>query len=143
SCAVDLAQIDTCDQVFATLVEGETPLGQPESDGTGIVRLRGESGGRAHLLICRFGGPPLGNRHLDLLAVELDGEALPEYSMIALRETLGLATPASLIAPPSSVMTPGLAGAYFVQQLVNGISAGAILALVATGYSLIYGITGA
>ena len=39
-------------------------------------------------------------------------------------------------------MSPARAAAYFLQQLINGLTLGAVLALISVGYSLIYGITG-
>src|SRR5258706_3851116 len=43
-------------------------------------------------------------------------------------------------------MIPGTRGRsgmdYFLQQLVNGISLGAIYALIAIGYTMVYGIIG-
>jgi branched-chain amino acid transport system permease protein len=59
-----------------------------------------------------------------------------------LRHVLGLATPNALLGPPVPPAPPGLMAAYLVQQIVNGLSMGAMLALIATGFSLVYGITG-
>ena len=36
----------------------------------------------------------------------------------------------------------GTAGLYFIQQTLNGLSLGCVYALIAIGYSLVYGITG-
>jgi branched-chain amino acid transport system permease protein len=43
------------------------------------------------------------------------------------------------IAP---IMPPGRAWPYFIQEVLNGLVLGAVLALVAVGYSLVYGVTG-
>jgi branched-chain amino acid transport system permease protein len=141
-CAIDVQQAEICRQIFTTLAGGSVPVPAPDSDGAGIVELHGTGASLGRHLVCRFGGPPLTRHHLDLMAVELDGTALPDTSLIMLRHVLGLATPGALLAPPALPMPPGLMTAYLVQQIINGLSIGAMLALVATGFSLVYGITG-
>jgi branched-subunit amino acid ABC-type transport system permease component len=39
-------------------------------------------------------------------------------------------------------MPPGRNLPYFIQEVLNGLILGAVLALVAVGYSLVYGVTG-
>ncbi len=140
-CATDERQIDACRQVFTTLLGGALEIAPPEAGGEGVVLLHGTDTSGSHELSCRFDDSPLGRRHLDLLAVELDHVALSGVKMALLRHLIGLATPAALIAPPSAPIPLDLEAAYLAQQIINGLSVGAILALIATGYSLVYGIT--
>lgn len=145
-CATDERQIAVCRQIFTTILEKPGLIGEAGSDGAGVVHLGSTVEGPGiqlgHQLICRFGGPPFSERRLDLLSVELDGVAFSDVRMVLLRHAVGLATPAALLEPSAAPVPLARRGAYFVQQLINGLSIGAILALVATGYSLVYGITG-
>jgi branched-chain amino acid transport system permease protein len=142
ACATDERQIEACRHVFETLVGGAVETTSLGSEGEGAVLLEASALGHDHRLVCRFAGPALTPRHLDLMAVELDGVAISELSLVMLRHAVGLAMPPALLNPPGPPPSPALRGAYLVQQLINGLSIGAILALVATGYSLVYGITG-
>jgi branched-chain amino acid transport system permease protein len=45
-------------------------------------------------------------------------------------------------SPPEATLPLASQVAYLIQLLINGVSLGAIFALVAVGYSLVYGITG-
>lgn len=108
------------------------------------VETRGDAiriellGGRA--VSCRFAGSEL--EPGELVAVTIDGRALSDVRLALLLRSLHLPPPPRLLAgpPPPAAPAPGLA--YFLQQLVNGLALGAVLGLVAVGYSLIYGITG-
>lgn len=140
-CATDETQIDICREVFTTLV-GKIEIAPPESGGEGVVVLHGKDPASAHLLTCRFDDAPFGRRHLELMEVALDHVALSPIRMVMMRHLLGLAMPAALIEQPIPPIPLDKQAAYLVQQLINGLSVGAILALIATGYSLVYGITG-
>ena len=142
-CAADSRQVEICRQVFVVLAGSPVTLAPPEGDGEGRVVLRGVGDSQGHSLVCRFAGRPLAEGHLDLLTVEYDGIVQPEIDMIMLRHVLGLATPAVFLARPTGPPAPpAQQAAYFVQQILNGLSVGAMLALIAIGYSLVYGITG-
>ena len=96
---------------------------------------------RPHNLACGFGGTTFERDRLDLVAVEQDGRAIGEGRLTFLRRFLAEAG-ASETAP--AARTPGLsaAAAYALQQLINALALAAVYALLATAYSLIYGLTG-
>jgi branched-chain amino acid transport system permease protein len=141
-CGADQRQLDACRQVLATVIDESAHITGERSDSSGEVLLTYADGARAGRLACRFAGPPLSPRHVDLMDVEIDGVPIPDIQLTLLRHLLGLPLPAALINPPSPPSPPGQQAAYLVQQLINGLAIGAVLALVATGYSLVYGITG-
>ena len=97
---------------------------------------------RSARLACGFGGTTFERDRLDLVAVEHDGRAIGEGRLIFLRRFLAEAGPAETAAPPQG--SPGLsaAAAYALQQLINALALAAVYALLATAYSLIYGLTG-
>src|ERR1043166_3159564 len=47
-----------------------------------------------------------------------------------------------VVCLPSGGLKSGGAMALFIQQLINGVSLGAIYALIAIGYTMVYGIIG-
>jgi branched-chain amino acid transport system permease protein len=142
-CAADSRQVEFCRQAFAVLAGKALALAPPEGDGEGMVTLNGVGDDAGHRLVCRFAGRPLAEGHLDLLTVEYDGDVQPEIDMIMLRHVLGLAEPTAFLERPRGpTAPPAQQAAYFVQQILNGLSVGAMLALIAIGYSLVYGITG-
>jgi branched-subunit amino acid ABC-type transport system permease component len=97
---------------------------------------------RRHSLACGFGGTTFESARLELVAVEQDGRAIGEGRLIFLRRFLAEAGPAETAAPPQG--SPGLSvtTAYALQQLINALALAAVYALLATAYSLIYGLTG-
>src|SRR5204863_1257237 len=113
-----------------------------EQDGMVRFAFAGEPPARRHAITCRFAGGAFSADRSDLLAVDEDGETLSEIRMILLRHLLDLPTPRALLAPQEAALPLAMHAAYLVQLLINGIALGAIFALVAVGYSLVYGITG-
>jgi branched-chain amino acid transport system permease protein len=143
-CAADQRQVEICRQALAALAEDARQVVALGVEHAGTVRFgfaRAATPG-SHQITCRFAGSALSPDHLDLLLVEEDGAALSDVRMILLRHLLGLPTPAQLLALPEPELPAAAHAAYFAQQLVNGLALGAIFALVAVGYSLVYGITG-
>ena len=147
-CGPDPRQAAICEQVLPALLSGgETPAtltarrdpAHPRS-----IALAFEAGGIPRAARCEFGGNRLSHARLVLRQVWLDGAPLSFERMIFLWRAFGLTPPADLVdaLPPSAPMSPLRSLAYFLQQLVNGLTLGAVLALIAVGYSLVYGITG-
>ncbi len=93
-------------------------------------------------IVCRFApGGTAGRFALD--AVEMNGRKLTDVQLFLLHRWLGQAPPPALLHEPGGKVawTPALHIAYLVQQLLNGIVIGAVIALVAVGYTMVYGIT--
>ena len=97
---------------------------------------------RSHHLACGFGGTTFERDRLELVAVESDGRAVGEGRLIFLRRFLAEAGPAETAAPPQGSPELSAAAAYALQQLINALALAAVYALLATAYSLIYGLTG-
>src|SRR5947207_14910911 len=102
------------------------------------------SANRAHFVACGFGGSTFERDRLDLVAVETDEGVLGEARLLYLkrfwlteaeREGAKPPTPQTLLEFPA-------AAAYALQQLVNALALAAVYALLATAYSLIYGLVG-
>ncbi len=98
---------------------------------------------QAHFVTCGFGGTTFERDRLDLVAVETDGGPLGEARLLYLKRFLAEAEREGAAAPPPQEL-PQLApaAAYALQQLVNAIALAAVYALLATAYSLIYGLVG-
>jgi hypothetical protein len=93
-------------------------------------------------ITCRFAPRGSSNDPLDLVGVHTDsGGELSPAGLFFLR-TYVLERPPLLPDLPSTVAPMPGTLAYFLQQLVNALTPAAIYALLATGYALIYGITG-
>jgi branched-chain amino acid transport system permease protein len=99
---------------------------------------------KAHFVACGFGGTTFERDRLNLVAVETDEGPLGEARLLYLKrfwlseaEREGLTAP-----PPEKLPELSTATAYALQQLVNAIALAAVYALLATAYSLIYGLVG-
>jgi len=149
----DSEQLRLCRQVLPAL----------HPDGTGLREIRvspaalGKAGlridyaarepgatSRVHIAACGFGGTTFEADRLDLVAVELDGVPLGTARLLYLKR-FWLSAPEAEATPsqePSGL--PRLSGgaAYALQQLVNAMALASIYALLATAYSLIYGLVG-
>jgi branched-chain amino acid transport system permease protein len=150
--ATDNEQLRLCRLVPAVL----------HPDGTAIRELRvapaplGRSGvridyaarepgtpSRVHFVACGFGGTTFERDRLDLVAVETGEGTLGEARLLYLKRFLAEAEREGG-EPLSRQGVPQLpaAAAYALQQLVNAVALAAIYALLATAYSLIYGLVG-
>jgi len=147
-CGLDPRQAVICEQVLpALLADTETPsaiAASADPAHSHSVMLSFRAGGVARQATCEFGGSRTSRARLVLRQVTLDGAPLSFERMIFIWRAYGLTPPADLVAalPPSAPMSPLRSLAYFLQQLVNGLTLGAVLALIAVGYSLVYGVTG-
>ena len=93
-----------------------------------------------HAIVCRFDNAS--ERRFSLNAVEIRGRALTDVQLFLLHRWLGQPPPRALLDPGLSARwSLGLHAAYLAQQVLNGIVIGAVIALVAVGYTLVYGIT--
>ena len=115
---------------------------EPQSFDDVKIRFRPRGAFEDRELICRFASGASGERFA-LRAVELNGRNLTDVQLFLLHRWLGQAPPRELLEEPGQTVrwTPGLHAAYLAQQVLNGIVIGAVIALVAVGYTLVYGIT--
>jgi len=99
---------------------------------------------RVQFVTCGFGGTTFERDRLDLVTVETDEGVLGEVRLLYLKRFLAQAEReggATLSTARESPQLPP-AVAYAMQQLVNAIALAAVYALLATAYSLIYGLVG-
>jgi branched-subunit amino acid ABC-type transport system permease component len=99
---------------------------------------------KTHFVACGFGGTTFEKDRLNLIAVETEQGPLGEARLLYLKrfwlaeaEREGVTMPAPDTLPKLSASI-----AYALQQLVNATALAAIYALLATAYSLIYGLVG-
>jgi branched-chain amino acid transport system permease protein len=139
-CAPDEQQIAACRLIAETLTDPPLVDFRATTEAHALVlRFRADTTGAPHVLACRFVGG-FGRDRFVLIAASLDGEPVPESSLILLRRAAGLPSPTQPTEPTPPI--PGTDLAYLLQQVVNGLTIGAMLALVAIGYTLVYGISG-
>lgn len=96
-----------------------------------------------HHLLCAF-SPPMGDPgRFGLFSVEIDGKPISRVKLILLHRWLGQDVPPSLLDSdqPHPHWPLSLHVAYLTQQVLNGLVIGSVIALVAAGYTLVYGIT--
>ncbi|HEX2656403.1 MAG TPA: branched-chain amino acid ABC transporter permease, partial [Xanthobacteraceae bacterium] len=108
-----------------------------------------EPGKRAelHYASCGFAGGALESGRLDLVAVDTEQGSLGEARLLYLKRFwLGAFGVAAGEAPETAlpVKVPQIAPAtaYAIQQLINAVALAAVYGLLATAYSLIYGLIG-
>ncbi len=150
---IDRERLDLCRRVLPALHPADTELREirfaPEPAGDrGGIRIdyaAREPGAetRIRYAVCRFGSPARGER-LDLMALDTDTGALGEARLLFLKRFwLGRPDIAAEVAPASpAVAEVGRGLAYATQQGLNAIVLAAIYGLLATAYSLIYGLVG-
>jgi branched-chain amino acid transport system permease protein len=136
ACAPDeLGRLRVCEQALHALVPNARILEHALADADAVaLRYRSETGEWTQL--CRFTPRGLESDGLELLAVETPEEGALSPTVLFLLKTYGLHRGEGRGAtrlPP---------WAYLVQQLLNALAPAAIYALLASGYALIYGITG-
>jgi branched-chain amino acid transport system permease protein len=151
--SLDSEQLRLCRQVIPALHPDGTLVREigaaPAAFGRQGVRIDYEARepgepARRRFAVCGFGGSVFTGRRLDLVAVDTDEGALGEARLTYLKR-FWLGGPAGAASPPSeaaSVPEVPLAVAYALQQLINAVALAASYALLATAYSLIYGLIG-
>jgi branched-chain amino acid transport system permease protein len=99
---------------------------------------------RVHFVTCGFGGTTFERDRLDLVAVETDEGALGAARLLSLKRFWLTEAEREGATPPmpQRLLEFPAAAAYALQQLVNAIALAAVYALLATAYSLIYGLVG-
>jgi branched-chain amino acid transport system permease protein len=98
---------------------------------------------RLRQVTCGFGGTVFAARRLDLVAVETDQGRLGDARLTFLKRFwLADAGAAAGETPAPSVPEIPMAAAYAMQQFLNAVALAASYALLATAYSLIYGLVG-
>ncbi|MGQ0677616.1 MAG: branched-chain amino acid ABC transporter permease [Rhodospirillales bacterium] len=113
----------------------------PDSPNDVRIRFRPRGAFEDRELVCRFAH--VRGQGLGLRAVELNGRALSPIRLFLLHRALGQAPPPELLGEPGRQppWTLGLHLAYLAQQALNGLVIGSVIALVAVGYTMVYGIT--
>jgi len=152
--SVDSEQVRVCRQVLPALHPDGTDVREiavaPAALGRQGVRIDydarepGEPT-RRRFATCGFGGSVFSSRRFDLVAVDTDAGPLGEARLTYLNRfwlggPAGASPAASSEAPP--VIEMPLAMAYALQQFINALALAASYALLATAYSLIYGLIG-
>src|SRR5882724_5403753 len=97
---------------------------------------------RVHFVDCGFAGATFARDRLDLVAVETDQGSLGEARLLFLKRFLAEAGQETAQPAPQGLREIPAAAAYALQQLINALALAAIYALLATAYSLIYGLAG-
>ena len=148
----DLEQLRLCRLILPVLHPEGTDIREirvgPAPVGRSGVRIdywaRGPgAGSKAHFAACGFGGTTFERDRLDLVAVETDEGALGEARLLYLKRFWLSEAEREGVAPPApEVPQIPAAAAYALQQLVNALALAAVYALLATAYSLIYGLVG-
>ncbi len=146
-CRDDSARTDICSRALETLLDATptdfTIAARAGGDNRLTLSLAARAGRASHEGWCDFA--PV--EHLEdrpaLRGVALDGVPLPPMRLIMLSAAVGVPVDLGELAGNGPVtVPPGRAFPYFVQEVLNGLVLGAVLALVAVGYSLVYGVTG-
>jgi len=148
-CGPDPRQVALCERILPALVDpaerASALVATAEAGEAHAVRLQFQTAaGAERQIVCVFGGNALSPERLSLYRVILDGTPLSFAQMVFLWRAFDLLPPTKLVAEDSRPppMAPPRAAAYLLQQLVNGLTLGAVFALIAVGYSLVYGVTG-
>ena len=149
----DSEQLRLCRQVLPALHPEGTALREirvsPAALGKAGLRIdyaarEPGAANRVHVAACGFGGTTFEADRLDLVAVESDGVPLGAARLLYLKRFWLAAAEAELPPPDQLSSLPRLPTgvAYALQQLVNALALASIYALLATAYSLIYGLVG-
>jgi branched-subunit amino acid ABC-type transport system permease component len=152
SASVDSEQLRLCRQVIPALnADGSeireiryapSALGQAGVHIDYVARGAGEAD-RVRRIDCGFAGRAFSGERLDLIAVETESGALGEAQLYYLKRFwLGSAESVAAASREPGLLSLPLQIAYVLQQIINATALSAIYALLATAYSLIYGVTG-
>jgi branched-chain amino acid transport system permease protein len=148
--AIDSEQLRLCRDVIPALNPDGTELrelryavGLPGIRIDYVARAPGETD-QVRFVVCGFAGRTFSADRLDLVVVETDSGALGDARLYYLKR-FWLGAPERGGAdegtqPAVPLLPPSLA--YVLQQFINALALSAVYALLATAYSLIYGITG-
>ena len=156
---VGLPQAEFCERIArilftpAAIATLESKIDARKEHGVTTHVTLNPAGGAAetHEVDCAFAGGPGSTNQLELIAVSTDVEGRLDAVHMAMLDFVlehernvatarfgGEPRPSQRAAPSS----PRVETLYFLQQLVNGSTLGCVVALIAIGYTLIYGIIG-
>ena len=148
----DSEQLRLCRLVLPTLHPDLTDIREirvspaPGRAGVRIDYAAREPGAasRVHLATCAFGGTTFERDRLDLVAVETDRGRLGEARLLYLKRfyLAEVEREIGTLLPPQRLPELSAAVAYALQQFISAIALAAVYALLATAYSLIYGLAG-
>jgi len=161
-CGVDPAEIAACQRIIGAFEPDPARIeilnaAKDPADPNGIVMRYRTPDGAERWVSCLFSNRRIENAPLELIRVVTSREGvLPELRLFFLKRWLTLDTGGMLAAgqrePAGSediggagkrgVGTPYAGGLYALQQVLNGTVLGCIYALLAVGFSLVYGIIG-
>jgi branched-subunit amino acid ABC-type transport system permease component len=150
--SVDSEQLRLCRLVLPALHAEGTSLREirvsPVALGKAGVRIdyaAREPGAQnvVHFVACGFAGTTFERERLDLEVVETDTGLLGEARLVYLKRFwLPAAEGEASRSPPDRLPQIPASAAYALQQFVNALALAAVYALLATAYSLIYGLVG-
>ena len=146
-CGNDSERIDICSRALETLLDATpTDFSVASTGGTDSrvnLSLTAKTGRAPHQGSCDFAPIEHLGDHPALRGIMLDGFPLPPTRLVMLSAAVGVPVDLGDLANNAPfVVPPGRTFPYFVQEVLNGLVLGAVLALVAVGYSLVYGVTG-
>ncbi|MDB5359157.1 MAG: livH2 [Rhodospirillales bacterium] len=146
-CRDESERIDVCGRALETLLDAAPTDFQVASTGGADDRLdlalTAKAGLAPHQGSCEFAPVEHPHDRPALRGVVLDGIPLSPTRLVMLSAAVGVPVDLGDLAQNVPfVVPPGRAFPYFIQELLNGLVLGAVLALVAVGYSLVYGVTG-
>lgn len=146
-CRDDAEQTDICSRALETLLDaGPTDFTVTPTDGPSgrlALELTSQAGRAQHFGSCEFAPVEHLNDRPVLRAVVLDEVPVSTTRLIMLSAAVGVPLDLGDLTSDGPVGVPlGRGLPYFVQELLNGLILGAVLSLVAVGYSLVYGVTG-
>jgi branched-chain amino acid transport system permease protein len=145
-CRDDAERTDICSRALTTLLDADPSdyaIAAVGRDDGLTLTLTARSGGSSLHGGCGFAPVEhLGDRPV-LRSVAIEGVSLSPARLIMLAGAIGMPVDLGDLANATALsVPPGRAFPYFIQELLNGLVLGAVLALVAVGYSLVYGVTG-
>jgi branched-chain amino acid transport system permease protein len=121
----------------------EVIASEPEPAAPERMRVRYRIGGAERWITCEFAASGMARDRLVLAAVETqDAGRLTERRLHMLRIWLGMRPLTTADAANADVEAVGRAVAYAAQQAVNALSAAAVYALLAVGFTMIYAVLG-
>ena len=146
-CGNDSERVDICSRALETLLDAApTDFSVASTGGTDSrvnLSLTAKTGRAPHQGSCDFAPIEHLGDHPALRGIILDGFPLPPTRLVMLSAAVGVPVDLGDLANNVPfVVPPGRTFPYFVQEVLNGLVLGAVLALVAVGYSLVYGVTG-
>ena len=141
-CRDNSERTDICSRALETLLDAAptdfTVAASAGDDGRLNLVLTARGGRASHQGACDFAPVEHPGDRPALRGLVLDGVPLPPMRLIMLSAAVGVPVDLGELADSGPVtVPPGRAFPYFIQEVLNGLVLGAVLALVAVGYSLV------